>query len=95
MSVLPLLMRILDSSNDSCVLRLKSVDGILADLGVSSHQFDVAERFSRFDAELDMRMSQNDLNAYKVVNEYDETNLKRVFLDYGELKNAPVLQGPL
>jgi 16S rRNA (cytosine1402-N4)-methyltransferase len=48
-------------------------------LGVSSHQFDVAERFStRFDAELDMRMSQkNDLNAYKVVNEYDETNLKQ------------------
>jgi 16S rRNA (cytosine1402-N4)-methyltransferase len=73
---------------------LKSVDGILADLGVSSHQFDVPERgFStRFDAELDMRMSQkNDLNAYKVVNEYDEANLKRVFLDYGELKNAPVL----
>jgi 16S rRNA (cytosine1402-N4)-methyltransferase len=73
---------------------VKSVDGILADLGVSSHQFDVAERgFStRFDAELDMRMSQkNDLNANRVVNEYDEANLKRVFLDYGELKNAPVL----
>ncbi len=73
---------------------VKNVDGILADLGVSSHQFDVAERgFStRFDAELDMRMSQkNDLNAYRVVNEYDEVNLKRVFLDYGELKNAPVL----
>ena len=73
---------------------VKSVDGILADLGVSSHQFDVPERgFStRFDAELDMRMSQkNDLNAYRVVNEYDESNLKRVFLDYGELKNAPVL----
>jgi len=73
---------------------VKSVDGILADLGVSSHQFDVPERgFStRFDAGLDMRMSQkNDLNAYRVVNEYDETNLKRVFLDYGELKNAPVL----
>ncbi|SHL31921.1 16S rRNA (cytosine1402-N4)-methyltransferase [Flavobacterium xanthum] len=73
---------------------VKSVDGILADLGVSSHQFDVAERgFStRFDADLDMRMSQkNDLNAYRVVNEYDEANLKRVFLDYGELKNAPVL----
>ena len=73
---------------------VKSVDGILADLGVSSHQFDVAERgFStRFDAGLDMRMSQkNDLNAYRVVNEYDEANLKRVFLDYGELKNAPAL----
>lgn len=73
---------------------VKSVDGILADLGVSSHQFDVPERgFStRFDAELDMRMSQkNDLNAYKVVNEYDENNLRRVFLDYGELKNAPAL----
>jgi 16S rRNA (cytosine1402-N4)-methyltransferase len=73
---------------------LKSVDGILADLGVSSHQFDVAERgFStRFDAELDMRMSQkNDLNAYRVVNEYDDANLRRVFWDYGELKNAPAL----
>jgi 16S rRNA (cytosine1402-N4)-methyltransferase len=72
----------------------KSVDGILADLGVSSHQFDVPERgFStRFDAELDMRMSQkNDLNAYRVVNEYDDANLRRVFLDYGELKNAPAL----
>jgi 16S rRNA (cytosine1402-N4)-methyltransferase len=73
---------------------VKEVDGILADLGVSSHQFDVAERgFStRFDAELDMRMSQkNDLNAYRVVNEYDDANLRRVFLDYGELKNAPAL----
>ena len=73
---------------------VKSVDGVLADLGVSSHQFDVPERgFStRFDAELDMRMSQkNDLNAFRVVNEYDDANLKRVFLDYGELKNAPAL----
>jgi 16S rRNA (cytosine1402-N4)-methyltransferase len=73
---------------------VKSVDGILADLGVSSHQFDVPERgFStRFDAELDMRMSQkNDLNAYRVVNEYEEQDLRRVFSDYGELKNAPVL----
>jgi 16S rRNA (cytosine1402-N4)-methyltransferase len=72
----------------------KSVDGILGDLGVSSHQFDVPERgFStRFDAELDMRMNQkSELNAHKVVNEYDEANLKRVFYDYGELKNAPVL----
>ncbi|WP_324690114.1 16S rRNA (cytosine(1402)-N(4))-methyltransferase RsmH [Flavobacterium cheonhonense] len=73
---------------------VKSVDGILADLGVSSHQFDVPERgFStRFDADLDMRMSKrNELDAYKVINEYDENNLKRVFLDYGELKVAPAL----
>jgi 16S rRNA (cytosine1402-N4)-methyltransferase len=73
---------------------IKKVDGILADLGVSSHQFDVPERgFStRFDAQLDMRMNQNDeLSAYKVVNEYDEANLKRIFLDYGELKTAPAL----
>ncbi len=73
---------------------VKGVDGILADLGVSSHQFDVAERgFStRFDAGLDMRMSQkNDLSAYRVVNEYDDANLRRVFFDYGELKNAPAL----
>lgn len=73
---------------------IKSVDGILADLGVSSHQFDVAERgFStRFDAELDMRMSKRtELSAYKIVNEYDAENLTRVFYDYGELKNAPAL----
>lgn len=73
---------------------VKEVDGILGDFGVSSHQFDVAERgFStRFDAELDMRMSKkNDLDAYKVVNDYDEKELKRVFFDYGELKNAGAL----
>ena len=73
---------------------IKQVDGILADLGVSSHQFDVPERgFStRFDADLDMRMSKrNELDASKVINEYDEANLKRVFLDYGELKIAPAL----
>jgi 16S rRNA (cytosine1402-N4)-methyltransferase len=73
---------------------VRSVDGILADLGVSSHQFDVAERgFStRFDAELDMRMNQKGtLSAYHVVNEYDQANLSRVFLDYGELKNAPAI----
>jgi len=73
---------------------VKSVDGILADLGVSSHQFDVPERgFStRFDADLDMRMSKrNELDAHKVINEYDDANLRRVFLDYGELKVAPVL----
>ena len=73
---------------------IKKVDGILGDLGVSSHQFDVPERgFStRFDAELDMRMSKkNELSAYRVVNEYDDKNLRRIFLEYGELKNAAAL----
>lgn len=73
---------------------IKAVDGILADLGVSSHQFDVAERgFStRFDADLDMRMSKrNDLDAFRVVNEYEEADLKRMFYAYGELKNAGAL----
>jgi 16S rRNA (cytosine1402-N4)-methyltransferase len=73
---------------------VKKVDGILADLGVSSHQFDVPERgFStRFDAELDMRMSKkNDLTAFSIVNEYDDTNLRRIFYDYGELNNAPAI----
>lgn len=70
---------------------IKKVDGILADLGVSSHQFDVAERgFStRFDAELDMRMSKRaELSAFRVVNEYDEKDLKKVLFQYGELKNG-------
>lgn len=70
---------------------VKEVDGILGDLGVSSHQFDVAERgFStRFDAELDMRMNQNDaISAYNVVNEYEESELRRIFADYGELTTA-------
>ncbi|WP_338409706.1 16S rRNA (cytosine(1402)-N(4))-methyltransferase RsmH [uncultured Flavobacterium sp.] len=70
---------------------IKQVDGILADLGVSSHQFDVAERgFStRFEAVLDMRMSQKgELSAYHVINDYDETALKNVLFDFGELKNA-------
>ena len=67
------------------------VDGVLADLGVSSHQFDVAERgFSiRFDADLDMRMNQNKgLSAKDLLNSYDLEELTRVFRHYGELKNA-------
>jgi 16S rRNA (cytosine1402-N4)-methyltransferase len=67
------------------------VDGIMADLGVSSHQFDVAERgFSiRFDAELDMRMDKlSPLTAGKILNTYEEAELKRVFKEYGELRNA-------
>lgn len=70
---------------------VKEVDGILADLGVSSHQFDVAERgFStRFDAELDMRMSRkNEVSAFAVVNDYDAEQLKKMFFEYAELRNA-------
>lgn len=70
---------------------VKKVDGILGDLGVSSHQFDVPERgFStRFDAKLDMRMNQDQhLSAYEVINSYSEDDLRQMFYDYGELKNA-------
>lgn len=74
--------------------QVKHVDGILADLGVSSHQFDEADRgFStRFDARLDMRMNQkSDLDAVKVLNYYDESELNRIFVEYGELRIAPKL----
>ncbi|WP_214071367.1 16S rRNA (cytosine(1402)-N(4))-methyltransferase RsmH [Mucilaginibacter sp. dw_454] len=70
------------------------VSGILADLGVSSHQFDEADRgFSiRFDAELDMRMNQaSDLTAKAVVNTYSEADLHRIFGIYGEIQNAKSL----
>ncbi|GAA4277163.1 16S rRNA (cytosine(1402)-N(4))-methyltransferase RsmH [Aquimarina mytili] len=73
---------------------VRKVDGILGDFGVSSHQFDVAERgFStRFEADLDMRMNQSGAtSAYNVINEYEESGLKTMFLEYGELRNAPKL----
>ncbi|WP_145861641.1 16S rRNA (cytosine(1402)-N(4))-methyltransferase RsmH [Pedobacter suwonensis] len=78
-------------------LRLKGfrqVDGILADLGVSSHQFDVPERgFSiRHNADLDMRMDQHrDLTAAEILNTYPEDKLHKIFGIYGEVKNAKSL----
>ncbi|MDO6745305.1 16S rRNA (cytosine(1402)-N(4))-methyltransferase RsmH [Tenacibaculum soleae] len=73
---------------------VRKVDGVLADLGVSSHQFDEAERgFStRFDADLDMRMDQkSDLSAKKIINKYSEEKLADVLFLYGELRNARAL----
>jgi 16S rRNA (cytosine1402-N4)-methyltransferase len=72
----------------------ESLDGILADLGVSSHQLDVGERgFSfRFDAELDMRMDNSQsLTALKIINQYSEGELVSVFSRYGEVRNSKTL----
>tara|TARA_R110002020_G_scaffold61527_5_gene165454 strand:- start:8151 stop:9047 length:897 start_codon:yes stop_codon:yes gene_type:complete len=69
----------------------RTVDGILGDFGVSSHQFDVAERgFStRFEADLDMRMNRDsNFSAYTVVNKYEEAQLRSVLSNYGELRSA-------
>ena len=73
---------------------VKKVDGVLADLGVSSHQFDEAERgFSiRFDGDLDMRMNQNaKISAKKIINSYSEEKLASVLFEYGELRNSRAL----
>lgn len=78
-------------------LRLYSmipVDGILADLGISSYQIDTAERgFStRFDADLDMRMDRSEgITAADILNTYTATDLQRIFGEYGEVRNARTL----
>lgn len=67
------------------------VDGILADLGISSHHINMPERgFSfRFDAPLDMRMNQDStLSAYNVINDYNEKILYKIFREYGEIKST-------
>ncbi|MEO5571036.1 MAG: 16S rRNA (cytosine(1402)-N(4))-methyltransferase RsmH [Bacteroidia bacterium] len=73
---------------------IKKIDGLLADLGVSSYQFNTAERgFStRFDAELDMRMSKEiEMTAADILNEYEQEDLKKIFREYGELENASAI----
>lgn len=80
--------------NNLRLLGIRKVDGVLADLGVSSHQFNEPARgFStRFDADLDMRMDQQrELTAAKILNEYPEESLHRIFGIYGEVKNAKSL----
>ena len=70
---------------------VRKIDGLLADLGVSSHQFDVADRgFSiRFDGELDMRMNtSSSLSANQVVNEYGQQDLANILFKYGDLRNS-------
>lgn len=72
-------------------LGVQKVDGILADLGVSSHQFDVAARgFStRFEGRLDMRMNTSEsLSAYEIINNYTEEQISSLLFQYGELNNA-------
>lgn len=74
--------------------QIAAVDGIMADLGVSSHQFNEADRgFSiRFNAELDMRMDQRQpLTAFQVVNTYTEQQLHKIFEQYGEVTNSKTL----
>jgi len=74
--------------------KINKVDGILADLGVSSYHFnEISRGFSfRADANIDMRMNQDaKISAKSVLNTYDENNLKKIFKEYGEIKNAHIL----
>ena len=78
--------------------KLLPVDGILADLGISSHQIDTPERgFStRFDATLDMRMNRKqELTAAHIINKYSQEDLQKVFSEYGEVHNAKTLSATI
>jgi 16S rRNA (cytosine1402-N4)-methyltransferase len=78
--------------------KVDPIDGILADLGVSSHQFDTSNRgFSiRFDSKLDMRMNSNQkLGAYEVVNEYSEEALSKIIFEYGEINQSKKLSAAI
>ncbi len=77
---------------------IEKVDGILADLGVSSHDFDVANRGFSFRSEgrLDMRMNRSSsFSAYELINNYDHDQLARVFHEYGEVKNSRRIAGEI
>lgn len=81
-------------SNFMKYYEVKALDGILADLGISSHQIDIPERgFSfRFNADLDMRMNnKQNLTAKEILNTYDENKLIRIFSEYGEVRNSKTL----
>ena len=81
-------------SNHLKIQKVSEIDGLLADLGVSSHQFDLPERgFSiREDAPLDMRMNQNiERSAFEIVNSDSEDKLISIFRNYGELNNSRAL----
>lgn len=85
-------------SNHLRMMGIKQVDGILADLGVSSHQFDEDSRgFSiRANAPLDMRMNKSgELTANEVVNKYEEYELIKIFRTFGELSNARKIAGQI
>lgn len=76
-------------------MNIEKVDGILLDLGVSSHQLDTPERgFSyKFDAPLDMRMSQSGISAYDIVNSFSEEQLTKILFEYGEEKFSRKIAG--